>query len=170
MASHLLTLILALTATACIGCASPTQPSPPPPVVVYQPPPSTVVIQPREAPPPYVYVPKKAVPHREWGINLHVGGLMVGKGRENDTGMGLVGLGLRFRPVPAFAVEADLDFAGGRDYNGFRRKETAFGLNGLVFLNPRNKTQVYLLGGIGWSGATAIDDRTGFDRTEYKYG
>lgn len=33
MAPHLPALILALTATACIGCSSPTQPSPPPPVV-----------------------------------------------------------------------------------------------------------------------------------------
>jgi hypothetical protein len=83
--------------------------------------------------------------------------------------MALVGLGLRFRPIPAFAVEADLDFAGGRDYNGFRRKETALGFNGLVFLNPRSKTQVYLLGGFGWSDASAVDDR-GNREVEYSYG
>lgn len=144
--------------------------SPPPPVVVYQPPPTTVVVQPREAPPAYYYVPRHAPPKKEWGLNLHVGGLMLGKGRDDNAGMALVGLGLRFRPIPAFAVEADLDFAGGRDYNGYRRKETALGFNGLVFLNPKSKTQVYLLGGFGWSGATAVDDRGGYDSVEYKYG
>jgi hypothetical protein len=144
--------------------------SPPPPVVVYQPPPTTVVVQPREAPPAYYYVPRKAPRKKEWGLNLHVGGLMLGRGRDDNAGMALVGLGLRFRPIPAFAVEADLDFAGGRDYNGYRRKETAFGFNGLVFLNPKSKTQVYLLGGFGWSGATAVDDRSGYDSAEYKYG
>ena len=144
--------------------------SPPPPVVVYQPPPTTVVVPPREAPPAYYYVPRQAVPRREWGLNLHIGGLALGRGRDDNAGMAMAGLGLRFRPAPAFAIEADLDFAGGRDYNGYRRKETAFAFNGLVFLNPRSKTQVYLLGGFGWSGATAIDDRASFDATEYKYG
>jgi hypothetical protein len=149
------------------GAAKPA--SPPPPVIVYQPAP-TVVVQPREAPPAYYYVPRHAPPKREWGMNLHVGGLMIGQGRDDNAGMAMVGLGLRYRMVPAFAIEADLDFAGGRDYNGYRRKETAFGFNGLVFLNPKSKTQVYLLGGFGWSGATAVDDRSGYDQNEYKYG
>lgn len=144
--------------------------SPPPPVIVYQPPPATVIVQPREAPPAYYYVPRQAPRKREWGLNLHAGGLMLGKGRDDNAGMALVGLGLRFRPIPALAIEADLDYAGGRDYNGFRRKETAWSFNGIFFLNPRSKTQVYLLGGFGWSGATAVDDRSGYDSTEYKYG
>lgn len=153
------------------GKPAETRPStPPPPVVVYQPPPTTVVVQPREAPPAYYYVPRHVPPKKEWGLNLHVGGLMLGKGRDDNAGMAMVGLGLRFRPIPAFAVEADLDFAGGRDYNGYRRKETALSFNGLVFLNPRSKTQVYLVGGFGWQGATAVDDRGGYDQTEYKYG
>lgn len=143
--------------------------TPPPPVVVYQPPP-TVVVQPREAPPAYYYVPRKPPPRREWGLNLHLGGLMIGKGQQNNAGMGVVGLGLRFRPIPQAALETDLDFAGGRDYNGYRRNETALAFNGLIFLNPRSKTQVYFLAGFGWSGARAVDDRDGFDRTEYHYG
>jgi hypothetical protein len=144
--------------------------SPPPPVVVYQPPPTTVVVQPREAPPAYYYVPRQAPRQREWGLNLHIGGLILGKGRDDNAGMAEVGLGMRFRPTPHFAIEADLDFAGGRDYNGYRRKETAFGFNGLFFVNPKSKTQLYFLAGFGWSGATAIDDRSGFDQTEYHYG
>ncbi|MDF2698348.1 MAG: hypothetical protein K0S65_6732 [Labilithrix sp.] len=142
----------------------------PPPVVVYQPPPPTVVVQPRDAPPAYYYVPRKAPPKKEWGLNLHLGGAMMGKGRDGNAGMGMAGLGLRFRPIPQAAIEGDLDFAAGRDYNGYRRGETAFTLNGLIFLNPKNTTQVYLLGGFGWSGARAVDDRDGYDKVEYKYG
>lgn len=150
--------------------AKPVAATPPPPVVVYQPPPSTVVVQTREAPPPYYYVPRQAPARkREWGLNLHLGGLMMGDGRDGNTGMAVVGLGLRFRPVPAFAIEGDLDFAGGRDYNGFRRSETGFTFNGIVFLNPKSKTQVYLVGGFGWSGARAVDDRSGYNETEYRY-
>lgn len=144
--------------------------APPPPVVVYQPPPPTVVVQPREAPAPYYYVPKKAPPRKEWGLNLHVGGAMLGKGRDDNAGMGLAGLALRFRPIPQAALEGSLDFAAGRDYNGYRRNETAFTLNGLIFLNPKSITQFYLLGGFGWSGAHATDDRDGYDRAEYSYG
>jgi hypothetical protein len=150
--------------------AKPADKTPPPPVVVYQPPPPTVIVQPRDAPPAYYYVPRKAPPKKEWGLNLHLGGAMLGKGRDGNAGMALAGLGLRFRPLAHAALEADLDFAGGRDYNGYRRGETAFTLNGLIFLNPKNTTQVYLLGGFGWSGARAVDDRAGFDKTEYKYG
>jgi hypothetical protein len=131
--------------------------SPPPPVVVYQPAP-VVVQQPREAPPAYYYVPRKAPPRREWGLNLHLGGLMMGRGANGDAGMGMAGLGLRFRPVPAVGIEGDLDFAGGTDYNGFRRNETALTFNGLFFVNPKNATQVYFLAGFGWSGAKAVDD------------
>ena len=69
----------------------------PPPVVVYQPPPPTVVVQPRDAPPAYYYVPRTAPPKKEWGLNLHLGGAMMGKGRDGNAGMALVGLGLRFR-------------------------------------------------------------------------
>lgn len=143
--------------------------TPPPPVVVYQPPPTTVVVQPREAPPAYYYVPRQAPPKREWGLNLHIGGLMMGRGKSDDAGMALAGIGLRFRPTPVFALEADLDWAGGRDYNGYRRTERSFSFNGLFFVNPRSKTQVYFLAGFGWQGATATDDRSQRE-VEYKYG
>lgn len=150
--------------------AKPAEKAPPPPVVVYQPPPPTVVVQAREAPAPYYYVPRKAQPRKEWGLNLHLGGAMMGKGRDDNAGMGLAGLGLRFRPIPQAAIEGVLDFAAGRDYNGYRRNETAFSLNGLVFVNPKSVTQFYLLGGFGWSAAHATDDRNGFDRADYSYG
>ena len=71
---------------------------------------------------------------------------------------------------PQAALEGSLDFAAGRDYNGYRRNETAFSLNGIIFVNPKSVTQFYLLGGFGWSGAHATDDRDGYDRAEYSYG
>jgi len=89
---------------------------------------------------------------------------------HDDSGMGLAGVGLRFRPVPIFALEADLDFTGGRDYNDFRRYETGLSLNGLIFLNPRDMTQVYLVGGFGWSNARVTDDRTSpYMDYQYRY-
>src|SRR5262249_12538458 len=85
------------------------QPAPPPPVVVYQPPPPVMVVRP-EAPPPYYYEPKAPRFRRQWGLNLHLEGAMIGKGRNSDTSMGGLGFGLRYRMMPQFAVEADLDF------------------------------------------------------------
>ena len=41
-----------------------------------------------------------------------------------------------------------------------RRSESAFTINGLVFLNPRSRAQVYLLGGFGWAGARVYNDNT----------
>jgi hypothetical protein len=134
-----------------------------PPVVVVQP------VEPRDAPPPYYYVPRKAKPRKEWGLNLHLGGAMLGRQSSGNSGMAVGGAGLRFRPIPHLAIESDLDFAGGRDYYGFRRTETALAFNGIVFVNPKNVVQVYFLGGFGWSWANAIDDTRGFDGPEYNY-
>lgn len=146
------------------------EPPPTPPKIVYEAPPPEVTGPARDAPPAYRYVPRRPPPKREWGLNLHLGGTMMGRGRDGNAGMALAGLGLRFRPIPQAAIEADLDFAGGRDYHGFRRSETGFTLNGLIFLNPKDTAQVYLVGGFGWSGAHAIDDRDGYDKMEYEYG
>jgi len=147
----------------------------PPPVVVYQPPPPVVVYQaPRYmSPPPVYYVrrPESYPKKNEWGLNLHVEGAAFGHASQAtvDSGMGGVGFGLRYKPVPAFGLEADLDFLAGRDYNGFRRDETAFTLNGMVFLNPKSRSQIYLIGGFGWSGADVTDDSPGYDAAKYHY-
>jgi len=128
-------------------------------VVVYQPaPPPVVVVAPRPAPEVYHYTPRPAMPHRKWGLNLHLAGIALGSGRNGEAAMGLVGLGLRFRPVPAFALEANIDVAGGTDYNGYRRTETLGTLNGLLYLNPKSRAQFYLLGGLGLSGARVSGD------------
>jgi len=151
------------------------QPAPAaPPVVVYQPPPPVVVVQPAhpEQPPPvYVYTPRDAYPRKnEWGLSLHLEGAMMGHRRSDSSGMGGLGVGVRYKPIPHLGVEADLDFVGGRDYNGMRRGETAFTVNGLLFVNPKSKAQLYFLGGFGWSGARVVDDTYGYDRAAYHYG
>jgi hypothetical protein len=131
------------------------------PVVVYQPPPPMMIERP-DAPPPYEYVrPRRGpfFPPQEWGLNLHLEGAMIGNGAHGNAGLGGGGAGLRFKPIRSFGIEADLDFAGGdHDYLGNKRSETAFMLNGLVFLNPRSHGQIYLIAGFGWSGAHVTCD------------
>jgi hypothetical protein len=115
-------------------------------------------------PPMYVYHPREQWPrNNEWGLNLRLEGAAIPHG----GGMGGAGFGLRYKPVPAFGIETNVDFLGGTDYNGFHRDETAFTVNGLFFLNPRSRTQVYLLAGFGWSSAS-VDDGQG-DHFSYSY-
>jgi hypothetical protein len=125
---------------------------PAPPVVVYQAPQRYYAVPP--PPPAQVYYVRPRRQRSEWGLNLHLEGATFGS-RPNVSSDGIWGggLGLRYRPVPVFALESDLDFVGGTDYNGFRRSETATTINGLFFLNPRSRAQVYLLAGFGWSWA-----------------
>ncbi len=139
----------------------------PPPVVVYQPPPPAMARP--EVPPPFEYEPSPRPPlsHRqEFGLNLHLEGATIGHGTGGDASMGGAGVGLRFKPTRHFGIEADLDFVGGHDYQGDNRNETAFTLNGLLFLNPRSRAQLYLLAGFGWSGAhvsaASLDQHYGY--------
>jgi opacity protein-like surface antigen len=83
---------------------------------------------------------------------------MIGHGSNGDAGMGGGGGALRFKPNPHFGLETGLDFVGGHGYVGDQRNETSFTVNGLVFLNPRSRAQVYLLAGIGWGWAHSICD------------
>ncbi len=149
----------------------PQQPATPPPVVVQQTPvqPPVVVYQP--APPPVIvyrpqqpdyrtYYVRRPLPYaqREWGLNLRLDAAIFGGANGSDAGMGGFGAGLRFKPTPYFGVEGGVDFALGRDYNDYARTETAFTLAGLLFLNPRDRAQIYLLGGFGWSVANVTND------------
>lgn len=142
-----------------------------PPVVIYQPGPPVVVVKDKPAPYPYKPRDADARPRREWGLNLHLAGAMMGSGKSNDASMGGLGLGLRFRPHPVVAIEPSIDFYGGRDYNGFKRGETAFTINTLLFATPHAKVvQLYFPIGFGWSGARVRDDRTGPYERDYNYG
>jgi hypothetical protein len=96
-------------------------------------------------------------------------GAMLGHGYANNTGMGGGGLGLRFKPSRYFGIESDLDYVGGHDYQGNQREETAFSVNGLLFLNPRSHAQLYLLAGFGWSGAHVTSDGPSAFDQHYNY-
>jgi opacity protein-like surface antigen len=118
---------------------------------------------PDEPPPPYPFPPParpQRYPGHEWGLNLHLEGASFGHGTGQQAGMGGAGVGLRFKPTRYFGIETDLDFLGGNDYQGNSRAETAFSINGLVFLNPRSPAQIYLLAGFGWSGAHVTCDES----------
>ena len=113
------------------------------------------MVPPPDAPPPYEYVPPTHEPvsrAREWALNVHVEGAAIGHG-AGYAGMGGAGLGLRYKPNRHFGIETDLDLLGGTDYQNDSRTETAFTVNGLIYLNPKSRAQFYLLAGFGWSGA-----------------
>jgi hypothetical protein len=154
-------------AGASVRIGSDPRPAPPP-VVVYQPlpsapPPQVVIVRPthrvlvREVPPP---PPRRAMRPTRWGLNLRVEGITLGhqRGAAENSGMGGMGLSFRYRPVPAFAIDAGVDLMGGRDYNGFVRTEVPLSLSGLLYVNPRSRVQFYFTGGFDWSHAKVHSD------------
>jgi hypothetical protein len=158
--------------------------SAPPPVVVYQPAPAApstrvIIIAPgyggryyapppprprfvRMTPPPPAPAPPPPKWHRDtkWGLNLRVEGMTFGHNdaAARDSGMGGLGLSLRYRPIPHFAFDVGVDLLGGTDFNGFQRTETPLTVSGMIFLNPRSPVQLYLLGGMNFSHATVTSD------------
>lgn len=152
----------------------------PPPVVVYQPvpsapPPQVIIITPGygygyggypyarprppqiAAPPPAPAAPRW---HSEFGLNLRLEGVVLGKaaGAAFNSGLGGVGMSLRYRPAPAFAFDLGVDVLAGTDYNGFQRTETPFSLSGILYLNPRSRAQFYLQAGANLSHAQVRSD------------
>ncbi|WP_437676456.1 outer membrane beta-barrel protein [Sorangium sp. So ce131] len=163
-----------------------------PPVVIYQtpsgPPPQVIVVTPGATPPPRVIVRRMAPPvppappkkrwRRQWGVNLRMEGLMLGEehGGAENAGMGGFGISLRYRPIPAFAFDLGADFLGGTDYNGHERTEVPLSLSGILFVNPRSRTQFYFTGGLHvahadveqtWSNAAAGEEFS--PNAEYDY-
>jgi hypothetical protein len=140
----------------------------PPPVVIYQPvpvgPPTQIIVvtpgygygygYPYGRPRPPVAAPAPPPPPKprwqsEFGLNLRVEGVALGKpaGSTVNAGLGGVGMSLRYRPVPHFAFDLGVDMLAGTDYNGFQRTEVPVSLSGILFVNPRSRVQLYLLGG-----------------------
>lgn len=151
------------------------QPMGPPPVVMYQPPaqpPQVIILTPgygygygygyghpvRQVPPP----PAASRPQwrSEFGFNMRVEGVTLGHSTAGGvaSGMGGVGMSLRYRPVPAFAFDLGIDLLAGNDYNGFQRTEVPISLSGMLYLNPRSRVQVYLQGGANFSRAQVRSD------------
>lgn len=150
------------------GGAAEPPPSPPPGAAPGgappgPPPPTPVFVGAATAPPPPpepIYRP----PADRWGLLMRLESALLGDdpSRAGTSGMGGVGLGLRFRPVPHFALDLGVDLVGGRDWHGDRREETALLVSGVLFANPQDRAQLYLLGGFGWSGAVVRVTRTEF--------
>ncbi|HEY4159363.1 MAG TPA: outer membrane beta-barrel protein [Polyangiaceae bacterium] len=165
-------------------CDQTPQPAPPPEAMPAEPEPFD------EPPPPDVRVdrpedgewesqpeqrsmrhrPRAVQVHREWGFNLHLNQALIGHDSRfpNNSGMGGFGLALRYRFVPRFALESSLEWAWGRDYQGFSRDETAVLVNGLVFFNPKDVVQVYAFGGLGVGTADVNRSSSGIG-TVYLY-
>ena len=97
--------------------------------------------------------------HRRWGMNLRVQGILLPRtGDVDDVGMAGLGLSLRYRPVPAFALDLGADFVGGVDTNGNERQEIPIAASALIYVNPRNLAQFYLMGGLNWAFARVFSD------------
>ena len=118
-----------------------------------------------DAPPPPPAL--KATRRGEWGVQFRLEGAPLGDDAASNAGMGGIGFSLRPRPSPHFAIDFGLDFIGGRDFSGDRRSESAFYVNPMIFLNPRNKVQVYLFAGLGAGGAR-VERANGIVRN-YRY-
>ncbi|MBI2391520.1 MAG: outer membrane beta-barrel protein [Deltaproteobacteria bacterium] len=138
--------------------ATTAAPPPPPPVVIYTPAPPPPPVY--TAPPPAYYPPPPppppARPKSEVGISFRLDAAAFGPNdsyKGGDTGGAGVGASLRFRPTPRFALDIGLDAISGRDANGYKRSEVPLSILGLLYLNPKSKAQVYLLGGFGFSSA-----------------
>ena len=84
---------------------------------------------------------------------MRLEGAALGSSAAPDAAMGGIGFSLRPRLSPHFAFDFGLDFLGGRDFFGYRRSESAFSVNTMLFLNPRHKVQIYLFAGLGVGGA-----------------
>jgi hypothetical protein len=123
--------------------------------------------------PPYDEPPPP--PPRPWsrereevGLNVHLGLGVMGSGAQRSALLGGGGFAIRLRPVPAVALELGLELAGGNDYNGNDRGEYAGVVNVLGFLNPRDRVQCFVLGGLNLGGASVtVRHLGGADITPY---
>jgi hypothetical protein len=98
--------------------------------------------------------------HRRWGLNLRVDGILLPRTRGEVDGIGMAGLGLgiRYRPVPAFALDLSGDFVGGVDTNGLERQEVPIAASAMIYVNPKSLAQFYLMGGLNWAFARVFSD------------
>jgi hypothetical protein len=138
------------------------EPAAAPPLVAYGP-----VDEQPPGPTPLPIEPARRRTGPEWGAQLRLEGMAMDDRAADSAGMGGFGLSLRPRPTPHFAIDCGVDFLAGIDYRGYRRDEAAFLVNPMVFINPRNKVQAYLLGGVGFSWAKL--DNPGGPAIRYSY-
>ena len=94
--------------------------------------------------------PAKEEPRqRKAGLHFDVGGAF-GRGLS----MGGFSGALRVRPSPRFAVDLGAGYYVGTDYYGDLRWDVPVTADFLIFMNPKQKAQFYLLAGAGASFGT----------------
>ncbi len=122
-------------------------------------------------PPPPNRIPARPIVRTPWrehfGLNLRAEGAGLAAADGGKAGMGGLGLSMRWRPAPAFALDAGLDVLGGSDYYSNSRIETAVSLSGMVFFNPKSILQVYMLGGFHISHAEISQNQTVLDNSTF---
>jgi hypothetical protein len=116
-----------------------------------------------QAPPAYSFPARRS----EWAAQVRLEGVGLGNDAASNATMGGFGVSLRPRPTRHFALDFGLDFFGGRDFHGEERGEVAFTVNPMFFLNPGSNVQLYLLTGLGFSGAQ-VKHQDG-TRSHYRY-
>jgi hypothetical protein len=125
----------------------------------------------------YYPPPPPRAARSEWGVQGRIEGILLDNSNRNNglsranpsrsPGMGGLGFSLRPRPSPYFALDLGFDFVGGTDYAGEDRTEASFVINPMFFINPRNKLQMYVLAGLGFSSARVNHASGAFD--DYTY-
>ena len=115
-------------------------------------------MEPAPPPPPPPPEKRKWRRHRRWGLNMRLQGALLPRFGDEDSDVGMAGLGmsLRYRPIPHFAIGVSADFLGGHDSNNYERQEVPIGVSALLYVNPRSLAQFYLFGGINWSFARVL--------------
>ena len=102
--------------------------------------------------PPPATTPKRRRRKRQrrWGIMARVTGVLLPHYRDDidKSGMGGLGVSLRYRPMPALALDFGADFLGGTDSNGLSRRELPVSASVLFYPNPKDFTQLYIFGGL----------------------
>lgn len=113
---------------------------------------------PRHAPPPgspATVVQVAAPSFKRWSIGAHLGGMGVVSARdedaENGTGMGLVGVQLRYRLHRRWELELDVSAMGGElpGPGDTRRTSGAVILGGMFHINPDSSWLCSVLFGVG---------------------
>jgi len=148
-----------------------------PPPVVYTPPPEPVVIT--QPAPVFVqttqtYVSQPVMPtyqlrpmvrDRGFGFGVRAGAGYAGVEDVGNFGGGVVA---RYIASPRFGVELTVDAYGGTGYTGdVEAVEFPVTLNALWFVNPRNRVQLYLVGGLGMSFASVTGSNGSEDSPVY---
>jgi hypothetical protein len=102
-----------------------------------------------------------------WSVNLRLEGVLLGESRRNrDTGMGGVGVSLRYLVSPVLSLDVGLDSIFGTDYQGNDRGELTMSFSTLLYFSQHPSVRSYALLGLNWSAAN-VD--VGDEERSYAY-